>query len=280
MKSLELFDETLDINSTENYDLAVQAGPDGFSFSLLDTLRNKIVLIRAHEPDDNKYYNSENIREFIERDDFLTKKFKKTRIVLPSSRFTVVPAPLYDPAKKNEYFDFNLKKDFDSTILSNKNADPDLFIVFSVNNSLCETVKSYFPDVHPYIHLLPLMDHVSREKRSVHGNYIHVHMERDYFNLVIFSSGDLKICNAFRFKNLSDILYYVLNAFNKLRIKQEETVHFSGCTEKYGDLVQVFGEYVRSVKFADPKGNFTFSYVFNDIELHRHLNLFNVFNCA
>ena len=36
MPFLELFDETLDINSTENYELSVQVSPDGLSFCLLD----------------------------------------------------------------------------------------------------------------------------------------------------------------------------------------------------------------------------------------------------
>ncbi|MBM3420714.1 MAG: DUF3822 family protein, partial [Bacteroidetes bacterium] len=32
----ELFDETLDINSTANYKLSIQVSLDGFYFSLLD----------------------------------------------------------------------------------------------------------------------------------------------------------------------------------------------------------------------------------------------------
>jgi hypothetical protein len=100
MPFLELFDETLDINSTENYELSVQAGPDGFSFCLLDTIRNKFVLIRAFEPDENKYYNSEKINEFISADDFLLKRYKKINILMPSAKFTLVPAPLFDPGKK------------------------------------------------------------------------------------------------------------------------------------------------------------------------------------
>ena len=47
MPFLELFDETLDINSTENYELSVQVSPDGFPFCLLDTIRNKYVLLRS-----------------------------------------------------------------------------------------------------------------------------------------------------------------------------------------------------------------------------------------
>ena len=54
MPFLELFDETLDINSTENYELSIQVSPDGLSFCLLDSVRNKFVLFRSFGAEDNK----------------------------------------------------------------------------------------------------------------------------------------------------------------------------------------------------------------------------------
>ena len=74
-------------------------------------------------------------------------------------------------------------------------------------------------------------------------------------------------------------MYYVLNTFKNLEIKQEETIHFSGHTEKYDDLSSAFLIYVRTLKYSEPSGNFTFSYVFNDTVLHRFLNLFTAINC-
>ena len=71
MPFLELFDETLDINSTENYELSIQISPDGFSFCLLDIIRNKFVLIRAFEPVENKQFNSQKLNEILSQDDFL-----------------------------------------------------------------------------------------------------------------------------------------------------------------------------------------------------------------
>lgn len=280
MTSLELFDETLDINSTENYELAVQASPDGFTFSLLDTLRNKFVLIRSFEPDESKYFNSENIKEFISTDDFLTRSYKKTRIVMPSSKFTIVPAPLFDPAKKDEYFNFNLKSDNDIIVLSNKIAEPDAFIIFGVLKSFQEVIRTYFPMEHPCVHIMPLFENISRSRRNTHGHYLHVHIERDYFNLLIFSDKQLELCNTFRYRNVSDVLYYVLNAFGRLGIKQEETVHLSGKTEKFDELNTNLSTYVQEIKFAEPAGDFSFSYVFGEIQLHRFISLFSVLNCG
>lgn len=235
--------------------------------------------MRSNEPEENKYFNPDKINELVSKDDFLTKRYKKVNIVTSSPRFTIVPAPLFDPGKKDEYFKFNHIIEEGNTIIVNKLGDPDSYLVFSVPKQIIDLMRSYYPGVHPYHHIKPLFDHISHCRKSVNGNYIHLHVERDVFNIVIFNDNKLKFCNSFYYRNISDVLYFVLKVFKSLDIKQEETIYFSGRTEKYDDLSSSFSMYVRNIKFAEPSGNFTFSYVFNDMDLHRFLNLFSLVNC-
>jgi hypothetical protein len=276
---LELFDETLDINSTENYELSIQVSPEGFAFCLLDTIRNKYVFFRAFEPEENKFFTADTLDEMISKDDFLTKRYKKVNAVVPSQRFTLVPTPLFDPAKKEEYFYFNHPNEDNELILNNKITDPDAFVIYSASKPVISLINKYFPGVHPYHQLKPLFHHISHCRKSISGSYIHIHIDREFFNLIIFKENQLSFCNSFTYRNISDILYFVMNVFQNLGIKQEETIHFSGKTEKYDDLSSNFSIYVRNIKFSEPAGNFTFSYVFNEMDLHRFLNLFSIVNC-
>ena len=187
--------------------------------------------------------------------------------------------PFYDPAKKVEYFSFNHNTDENSVILTDKINNPDAFLIFSISRSIHEIMNSNYPQMNLHHHIKLLLDHTSSGRKTMIGNYIHIHVERDFFNLIIYSNNILKFCNSFAYRNISDILYYVLNVFKNLYIKQEETIFFSGLTEKYDDLSSSFSLYVRNIKFAEPSGNFTFSYVFNDLELHRFINLFTLINC-
>lgn len=279
MPFLELFDETLDINSTENYELSMQVSPEELTFSVLDAIRNKYILIRSIEAEDTSPFNASMIEELISKDDFLTKRYKKMNIIMPSRKFTLVPSQLFDPGKKDEYFSFNHVEDESNIVLSNKSSDPDAFIVFSVLKPIYDSITALFPGILPFHHTKPLLNYVSHGRKSSDGDHIHLHVEKEFFNLVIYRQNILAFCNSFIYRNINDILYYVLNTFRNLDIKQEDTIWLSGHTEKYDDLSSAFAMYIRHLRFSEPSGNFTFSYVFNDTVLHRYLNLFTVVNC-
>jgi len=280
MPFLELFDETLDINSTYNYELSLQISSDGLAFAILDTIRSKYILLRTFNPDSNRYFTGDDIREIIARDDFLMKKYKKVNVVMPAQKFTLVTETLFDPGKKDEYFSLNLTKEENETIITNIVPEPAAYLIFSVSRQLFEIAGHFYPSVYPSHHFKPLLNQVIHYSKSHNGTYLHVHIEKEYFNIIVLDQNVLRFTNTYRYRNISDILYYVLNIFRTFGLGQEVTLHFSGLTEKYDDLYSSFGIYVRNLKFTGPSGNFAFSYVFNDVELHRYINLFSITNCV
>ena len=279
MSFLELFDETLDINSTENYELALELNNDSLTFCLLDGIRNKFILLRKFTSDSNNGYSSDQIEEIISRDDFLSKKYKNIKLITPAPRFTLIPAPLYDPARKDEYFSFNHLVNEDDIVLNNKIAEPDSYLLFSVRNNIHELIRKFFPATLPLHHMKALLQHASVACRNTEGFYVHVHIENEYFNIVIFQNKSLHFSNSFYYRNITDILYYTMNVYRNLEIKQDVTIFLSGLTEIYDDLYTNLSVYIKEIRFAEPSGNYTFSYVFNDLDLHKYLNLITAVNC-
>jgi len=278
MPFLELFDETLDINATENYELSVQVSPDDLSFCILDTLRNKFVLLRSYEPEDNSRFDPYRLNEIIKKDDFITRPFRKTIVITPTSRSTLVPAPLFDDSRKEDFLAFNQNFQEKERILTNKLKYPDIYTIFSLPEGTTELLNSTFPGcaiMHP---LKPLFQYINFNKRSA-GNYIHIHFEKEYFSMVIFNPGELTFCNTFYYKSLSDIEYYVLYVLRRLNIRHNEAVYLSGITIKDQEVLREMSGYLSNLRFALPQGNYTFSYVLNETELHRYLVLFSAVNC-
>ena len=279
MPFLELFDETLDINSTENYELSVQVSTDNLSFCILDTLRNKFVLLRSYESVGNSKYDHNILGEIINKDDFLIRRYKKVCLTAISPKFTMVPASLFDESKKDEYFKFNQVPSEEETILTSKLQNPDTFIIYSFPAGIADILKTSFPGSIFMHHLKPLLNFISVTQRSFFSNNVHIHLERDYLNMIIFDQNTLKFCNTFYYKTISDIQYYILYVLKRLNIRQEETINFSGNAMKQEEILHGFSNYLNAIKFAIPTGNYTFSYVFSETELQKFLILFSAVNC-
>jgi len=278
MPFLELFDETLDINSVEHYDLSVQMSRDGVAFSVLDTIRNKFILLRSYDPDPNKKFAIEQIEEIVNKDDFLNRKYRRTKLVMPSLRSTLVPAPLYDPGRKDEYFAFNHSQGMTGVILSNRISNPDSFLLFETDKLIYEFASRFFKGAYPEHHLKILLELLSHASGNSSGHVVHAHIEPDFFNLIVFENNNLIFDNSFNYRNISDILYFILNVFSSTGIGQEGSITLSGNIEMYDELYSNLAQYIRSVKFAEPHGTFNFSYVFNELGIHRYINLFNAAN--
>jgi hypothetical protein len=279
MPFLELFDETLDINSTENYELSVQVSVEELSFCILDTLRNKFVLLRSYEPEDNSRFDPYRLNEIIRKDDFLTRHYKKTCLITPTSKSTLVPSPLFDDTKKADYHAFNQTHSDGERVLTNILRDPDVVIIFSLPDGIADILNSTFPGsflIHP---LKPLFHYIKTDRRSVGSNYVHVHFEGDFLNMVIFDQNTLKFSNTFQYKTISDIEYYVLYVLRRMNVNQHDNVHFSGRGIKQEEVIHAFSNYLSNIRFALPVGNYTYSYVFNETELSKFLILFSAASC-
>lgn len=280
MYEKELFDETLDINSTNNYEISIQLGLDGFSFCLLDNLRNRFVMFREYNLSGREESIARQVEAIAGSDEFLSREYRKYRLVFNLEQSTIVPAALYDPAIKNDYFMLNHSLEDDYTVSNNKLVNPDAYLLFGIRKDIFDIACRLFPEASLTHQAKPLLHSSFRDARKVSGRYIRVHIDRGFFTLILIKDDTLQFFNTFRVRNDSDILYYLLNSFNRFNIPAEETVHLSGDILKYDELYNNMLRYSSTLRFAKPQGDFSLSYIFDEMATHRYCNLFNIVSCA
>jgi len=279
MPFLELFDETLDINATENYELSVQISPYEVSFCILDTLRNKFVMLRSYEPGNDEPYHVSQIEAIISMDDFLTRRFRKRNIIAFSPKATLIPALLFDESKKTEYFIYNHPLYDSEEILSNKVDNQGLFIVFSLPGEYMNVIKSSFPGAEILHHTFPLICSINRNRKPAITDNIQVHIENGYLNIIVSDQNGLRLCNTFNYKTITDIQYFVMYVLRRMNISQDEIIIFSGRAQRKEDIVRGFSGYFKNIRFALPTGNYTLSYVLNENDLYKYYNIFTIVSC-
>lgn len=279
MPFLELFDETLDINSTRNYSLSLQLGVDGVSFAVMDNLRAKYILLRSFEPENGLRFSIDEVKEILMKDDFLAKKYHSVKIILNSTKFTLVPAPLYEPEKRETFFKLNHILEDDGEIIVNRVRFPDAFLLFSVNKSFRQLAEVLLPGQVPYHFLKPLLVNVNHYGNNQSKSYLHLHVLKGSIVVLAVVNGVLKYCNCFEYKSPEDLLYYLLNVYKALGISVETPVHCSGGIMKHDETYSLISSYIKDLFFINPVGNFTYSYLFDDANTHKFINLFSLASC-
>jgi hypothetical protein len=276
---LELLDETLDINATDNYDLSLELSEEGVSLAILDLLRGKYVMLRHYPreiPDD---ISLRPLNDIIEADDFLQRHYRKVFIIAPTMRYTMVPAPVYEPSLKDDYFRFNYSEAGENAIYSNKLPFPDAVVLFSPENEVTEALVSKMNEITVWHHTRPLLQHVSMACRSSDDRYIHLHFEKSFITVIIAENRNLNFCNSFPRTAITDAGYFLFSVLEARGIRNDETLHVSGIVEPYSEVHLSLLNFAENIKFASPVIRQSYSYVMNEVHLHRWLNLFTAASC-
>jgi hypothetical protein len=280
MYERELFDETLDINSTTNYEISIQVSLNGFSFCLLDTLRNRFVMLREYKLNGRESELTNQVMNILNSDEFIGKQYRKYRVLFSSPQCTMVPAALYDPALKDNYFKLNFNLEESNVVSNNQISETDSFLLFDLRKDLLDLIVTAFPEASLSHQARPLLYGGYHRSRSLKERYIQIHIEDTYFNLIVIDDKKLEFFNTFKFRNTSDILYFLLLSFEQLGITGDEQVWISGDIEINDDLHISMSRYIKRIKFAIPEGQFSLSYIFDSIGTHKYINLFNISSCA
>jgi hypothetical protein len=276
---LELLDETLDINATDNYDLSLELSEEGVSLAILDLLRGKYVMLRHYPREIPGEISVRPLNDIIEADDFLKRHYRKIIIIVPTLKYTMVPAPVYEPSLKDDYFRFNYTEAGETAIYSNSLTFPDAIVVFSPENDITEALASRWNDVTLWHHTRPLMQHVYTACRSSDDRYIHIHFEKSFITVIIAENRYLTFCNGFPNTAVTDAGYFLFNVLDRRGIRNDEIIHVSGIIEPYSDVHLSLMNFAENIKFASPAIRHSFSYVMNEVHLHRWLNLFTAIEC-
>ena len=276
---LELIDETLDINATDNYDLTLELSDEGVSLAVLDLLRGKYVMLRHYPLEDSSSGTLRTYGEIMESDDFLWRRYRKTFIIIPSLNSTMIPAPVYEPGLREDYFRFNFGSRDDEQVIANNVSFPEAVVLFSPGKDAAGSIPSRWREVTPWHHTKPLLSHVSAACRNSDDCYIHLHFEKNFVTVAIAEKQNLTFCNSFAVSAPQDGAYFLFSVLDRKGIRHDENIYISGAVEPYSEAHIALLNFSSGIRFASPVIRQSFSYVMNEVHLHRWLNLFTAASC-
>jgi hypothetical protein len=275
-------DKSFDHEQTNLYHLSIQISLDGFSFAILDIPKGKYTVLKST----NFFLKRPRllfmkVRELLAEDELLSLKYKSIDIVYSSENFTLIPQPFFQHNATDKYYGFNqeVEKGFsvDKTLLTHAEA----WCLYTIPENLKEFLMLKFPKAAIRHNLFPLVERALKEnKNNPDGRQVHLNFFRTYFEMVVISGSKLLLCNQFNYGGESDVVFYVLYAYEQLKLAPDTTeLVFHGYIQKTDPVYQTFKKYIRKINFARPTTLFNYSYTFQQQPEHYFTSLLDLYKC-
>ncbi|MDP4184099.1 MAG: DUF3822 family protein [Bacteroidota bacterium] len=278
--NFEYIDESLDVNATNLYHLSIQVGQDGFSFCILDTIRNKFIVLK-NLPYELKSSTAlaRKVKEIHQEEYLLRFPYKSVSAIFCSKRATCIPSEFYDAQYAEKTLLFNHPFIQGEKTVNDTIPGAWSYLIYSIPVNLEETLKNLFPGIILHHHTFPFITNAFKVAKD-NETKVFINQNLDFIDLLVVRKGKMIMLNHFTVKSERDFLYFSLYVFEQLKLDTEKTeVILSGFIGKEKPIYLLLKKYIKHITIDAPDNRFLYSYTFNKTPLHYFKNLLNQYKC-
>lgn len=272
LKPLKLIDESFDRDRTGSYDLSVTISMNGFSFAVLDTLRNTFIVLvstpKSEQQDFEELFNQAMVDY-----PWLAGSFKHVYLSFFSPYFTPVPGKFFSEQKARQLFELvhPLPDGFELHFTPNCN-HTDATLLFALPNS----VANWWLKLHPKASFLHPIAPLLSTPAAGSNVLLSVDFNENDFLVALHDGMKFAGANAYTGRHPNDVIYYLLAFCKELGYDSRNVkVSITGHSPMLAELNMLDGYFDRVSSIAQYPKVMLFSY---QLISHRseYFSLFNL----
>jgi len=282
MPDIDLIDKSLDRENTQNYHLSIQADLNGFSFCILDIKKRTYIGLRHYHFE--KVYNiddyADRVTELFKRDKLIGLRYKSSFFVYLTQKSTLIPESFFNESNLKAYFEFNQSLNELDEIHYNFLSEINAYNIFAIPNYIVNEIVNRIENVNLFHQATPFIKIIVKRGINKENKYVYVNMNNKFIDIAVAARNSLYLYNTFQFQNENDLLYFVLYIYKQLNLDTRKNKLF--ITGEQSDNIKyqnALNKYITTVEYLGPI-KFLFSSIFERINKHKFLNLFNLVSCA
>jgi hypothetical protein len=264
--------------------LSIELLPDGFSFCILDNSEFRYVVLESYKIDHPA--GSEQwlqvLREFWNESPWGKSHFDKISVSWFSSQLVLIPFALFDPTKKEIYFNSTNTLAEDHVVLYDRLNNLEAYGQYAIPQEVKNLVDDLFPSSrirHSGTVLIEsLLSSLSLNEWSAS---LVLNIGRKHFDILLFEQGKMLFFNSFRYEEFGDMMYYLFFVLEQFAIEASSIDallmgEISLDSERYRNLSQYF----RKVSFIGRSDIYRYCREFDALPHHYYYSLLNLNSCG
>jgi len=281
MHELNFVDESFDLKLASEYHISIQVGLDGFSFCVLNVLKNKYLVFR-HIPliVGKLQFLSKKVESIFDQDEILNASYRTVSITFATNKATLSPKEYVDSSCYLKVGNLTNEISRAEDIRADDLPGFSYKLLYCYPKELLTFFYRKYTDFqfrHKSIILLnSVLDQRSEKKKTLLINF-----DKKYIRMIALKGMQISLFNSFYFKNESDFLYFTLNICHSLQFDAEsDEIIIGGYVADDSSYVRQLKKYFSNVQFLKPSTKFNYGNLFEKVQKHQFVSLLNSYSCG
>ena len=274
---VHLSDPSLDLNKLNDCNLSINVGFTDIQFSIT-SFRNQLLAI-----EDIRMDGVGSIRERMEaivgifrRREFLASKFwNRVKVSLKSSKFTLVPASIFDFSQADSYLETACvqKSSFEQTFLD-EHKILELVNIYAFDKHLVGWMRKVYPPKKiKFIHQGSLFLRAIQNQPQF-GKACFFLIDRGVLHAAVMEDNSPLFYNQFRVKSEEEMIKYPLTLYRGLKLDPQKIPStFWGSVGTASEYMRKLKTIIPNLSLGPPPPSLHITSSFDKLENHRYFDL-------
>jgi hypothetical protein len=193
----------------------------------------------------------ERIEDIFQKDRDLQDDFVKVVVIHQNNLSTFVPNAYFKEEALKSYLNYNIKT-ISTDFIAHDDLDElqmkNVYVPYvNINNFLFQNFGEFEYKHHATVLLEKLIAHTANDDL-----HFYVNVSQNTFDIVVLENRKLIFFNSFEFQTKEDFIYYILFAYEQLKLNPEDiTLHLMGNIHSDSELYEMAYTYIQSIQFVE-----------------------------
>ncbi len=277
-----IVEDNFEKNNSSSYNLSILIGMDRFSYAIMDSEKQLLVLksyllnadLASSEP------LQPALKEIFLEDKILKLPFNSTTVGLINNKSTLVPDKLYQADDTRVYLKNQVESLDNHQVFVDRVDEVAAKNIYAFDQEIFFLVKESLPNADFFHASTSVLRGILSNQNGDITKKIFINVKGDHLQIALVAGKELIFSNSFSFKNDKDFIYHVMLVFKQFDLNEEKTpVFLSGQITDESKLYRIIYRYINQIQFSEAPTAVNFGKNSKGIPPHFYFDLFSLDLC-
>lgn len=239
-----------------NKSLSIRLCTNGLSFCVYSPGSESPFTYKVHDMN-HTISLAANLKQALKTEPLLQQQYQRVNVLVSTTHITTVPVAHFDAESVEDVYYLNFPKERPQHVTYNVLRRSGIALIFGIERNVYQLLLDDFPRARFYASASTLIEFFSEKSAGGKARKMYVYLHEKEITLYAFEQGRILFTNSYTVTGVSDMQYYILNAWQQLGFDQiDDALFIVGDNDNRQELTEKMSYFLQNASQIDRSSDF------------------------